>query len=84
MYEIHVNESVPVNTPLTPRLKVTDDDSGRNAKVRLQITGGNGNRMFRINPLSGVLYVARPLDRERRSSYTFKVCTCSQISITFL
>ena len=74
-----MNESTPVNTPLSPRLKVTDGDSGRNAKVRLRITAGNRNGMFRINPVSGVMYVARPLDRERRSSYTFTVSALDQV-----
>ena len=70
-----------MNTPLSPRLKVTDGDSGRNAKVRLRITAGNRNGMFRINPVSGVMYVARPLDRERRSSYTFTVSALDQVHI---
>ena len=67
-----------VNTPLTPRLKATDDDSGRNAKVRLRIVAGNRGGMFRINPVSGVLYVGRPLDREQRSTYTFTVSALDQ------
>ena len=69
IYEVHVNESAPVNTPLT-RLKVTDDDSGRNAKVKLKIVAGNRNEVFRVNMFSGVLYIAKPLDAEKKSTYT--------------
>ena len=69
VYEVNINESAPVGTPIV-RLKVTDEDSGLNAKVRLNIVGGNKNGQFRMNPTSGVLYVARPLDAESKSSYT--------------
>ncbi len=72
IYEVKVNESVPVNTPLL-RIKVTDEDQGRNAKVSLNIVAGNRHDEFRINPKTGVLYVNRPLDAEGKSAYTLTV-----------
>ena len=72
VYEVKVNESSPVNTPLA-RLKVSDLDWGRNAKVSLGIAAGNENGAFRIEPTTGVLYVNEPLDAEVRVSYTLSV-----------
>ena len=72
IYEVRVNESAPVNTRLV-RLKVSDEDSGRNSKVTLSIAAGNEDGMFKINPQSGVLYVKKPLDAELKSSYTLSV-----------
>ena len=40
IYEVRVNESVPINTPIL-RLKATDEDQGSNAKVTLSIVAGN-------------------------------------------
>ena len=72
VYEVKVNESAPPNARLA-RLKVSDEDEGRNAAVTLRITAGNENGNFRVDPKSGVLYVAKPLDAERQSSYTLTV-----------
>lgn len=77
VYEASVNESAPIGTPLV-RLKVTDEDSGLNAKVRLNIVAGNKNGQFRINPSSGVLYIARQLDAEYKASYTLTVTALDQ------
>ena len=38
---------------------MSDADEGRNAKVRLRVTAGNEDGRFRIDPESGVLFVAR-------------------------
>lgn len=77
VYEVRVNESAPPNARLT-RLKVSDADSGRNAAVTLRITAGNEDGNFRIDPQSGVLYVAKALDAERHSSYTLTVSALDQ------
>ena len=53
--------------------QVTDLDSGRNAKVVLKITAGNKDEQFRIDPVSGVLFVAKELDAETKSRYTLTV-----------
>eukprot|EP00095_Tigriopus_kingsejongensis_P000649 maker-scaffold552_size138156-snap-gene-0.27 protein:Tk00649 transcript:maker-scaffold552_size138156-snap-gene-0.27-mRNA-1 annotation:"fat-like cadherin-related tumor suppressor-like protein" len=72
VYEVKVKENAPINTPLV-RLKVWDEDSGRNAQVRLSIAAGNEDGQFRIHPKSGVMFVAKPLDAEKRTSYTLSV-----------
>ena len=77
VYEVSVNESAPVGTPIA-RLKVSDEDSGLNAKVRLNIVAGNKNGQFRINPSSGVLYIAKTLDAEYKASYTLTVTALDQ------
>jgi protocadherin Fat 1/2/3 len=61
-----------------PILQVTDQDSGRNAKVLLKIVAGNRDEQFRIDPLSGMLYVARPLDAEYKTRYTLTVSALDQ------
>ena len=55
---MRVNESAPAGTRLA-RLKVSDADDGRNAAVTLRVTAGNEAGRFRIDPQSGVLFVAR-------------------------
>lgn len=72
IYEVRVNESVPINTPIL-RLKATDQDQGSNAKVTLSIVAGNKDGHFRINPESGVLYLERPLDAEVKSTFSLTV-----------
>lgn len=44
-YEVSVVETAPVSTPLI-RLRVTDQDQGRNALVQLSIVGGNQGLPF--------------------------------------
>ena len=53
--------------------QVSDADSGRNAKVVLKISAGNRDNLFRIDPVSGVLFVNSPLDAETKSRYTLTV-----------
>lgn len=79
-YEVKISENAPVNTPVV-RLKVSDADSGRNARVKLRIAAGNERRQFRIDPISGVLLVNRPLDAEDRSSYTLTVSALDQANV---
>ena len=56
-----------------------DEDSGRNAEVRLSIVAGNGEGKFRIDPTSGMLYVAKPLDAETKTRYTLTVAALDQV-----
>ena len=53
--------------------------SGRNAEVRLTIVAGNGEGKFRIDPTSGMLYVAKPLDTETKTRYTLTVAALDQV-----
>ena len=53
-------------------------DTGRNAEVRLSIVAGNGDGKFRIDATSGTLYVAEPLDAEKKTRYTLTVAALDQ------
>lgn len=77
LYEVSVPESAPVNSPII-RLKVSDADEGRNAKVFLEIVGGNEGGEFRINPETGMLYTACVLDAESQAMYTLTVSAIDQ------
>ncbi|XP_045031201.1 fat-like cadherin-related tumor suppressor homolog isoform X3 [Daphnia magna] len=76
-YDVRVVETAPVGTPLI-RLRVSDEDQGRNAQVQLSIVGGNQGGHFRINPTSGVLYTALPLDAEMRAEHVLTVSAIDQ------
>jgi len=77
IYEVKVQESAPINTPLI-RLKVTDQDEGRNAQVFLEIVGGNEHGEFSINAETGMLYTAVHLDTETKPSYSLTVSAIDQ------
>ncbi|XP_037297103.1 fat-like cadherin-related tumor suppressor homolog isoform X2 [Manduca sexta] len=77
VYEANVLETAPPNTPVI-RLKVTDRDEGRNARVYIEIVGGNEGGEFRLNPDTGVLYTATPLDAENKGFYTLTVSAIDQ------
>lgn len=77
LYEVKVPETAPVNTPLI-RLKVTDADEGKNAQVFLEIVGGNEGGEFSINPETGMLYTAKPLDAENKQFYSLTVSAIDQ------
>ncbi|XP_059483774.1 fat-like cadherin-related tumor suppressor homolog isoform X2 [Neocloeon triangulifer] len=72
IYEVEVPESAPINYQII-RLKVNDIDQGKNAKVLLQIVGGNEGGEFSINPKTGMLYTSKLLDTETKSSYALTV-----------
>ncbi len=66
VYEVTASELSPPGTRLAA-LKATDADEGRNAAVRLSVAAGNEEGKFRLDPRTGVLYVAGQLDAEARS-----------------
>ena len=57
---------------------MSDGDSGRNAEVRLRIVAGNGEGHFRMDPVTGMLYLAKPLDAESQPRYTLTVAALDQ------
>lgn len=77
VYEASTPETAPPGTPII-RLKVTDRDEGRNARVYIEIVGGNEGGEFLVNPDTGVLYTAVPLDAEFKSLYTLTVSAIDQ------
>lgn len=80
IYEVNVPETAPVNTPVI-RLKVADMDLGKNAKVFLEIVGGNEGGEFYVNPDTGMLYTAVILDAEAKAFYTLTVSAIDQGNI---
>ena len=77
VYEASIPETVPPNTPVI-RLKVSDRDEGRNARVYIEVVGGNEGEEFYVNPDTGVLYTAVPLDAEDKALYTLTVSAIDQ------
>ncbi|KAL0839199.1 hypothetical protein ABMA28_015971 [Loxostege sticticalis] len=77
VYEASIPETAPPNTPVI-RLKVSDRDEGRNARVYIEIVGGNEGGEFIVNPDTGVLYTAIALDAEEKSLYTLTVSAIDQ------
>lgn len=72
---ISVLETTPTNTELL-RFKATDNDLGPNSELAFAISAGNRRDTFYIDPLTGTLYLRKPLDCEELEKYTLNV-TCS-------
>ncbi|XP_026738536.1 fat-like cadherin-related tumor suppressor homolog [Trichoplusia ni] len=77
VYEASIPETVPPNTPVI-RLKVSDRDEGRNARVYIEVVGGNEGEEFYVNPETGVLYTAVRLDAEEKALYILTVSAIDQ------
>ncbi|XP_051166129.1 cadherin-related tumor suppressor isoform X1 [Leptopilina boulardi] len=73
--EISVPETTPINTEFL-RFKATDSDLGPNSELTFAITAGNRKDTFQIDPMTGALYLRKPLDYEDLVSYTLNI-TCS-------
>ncbi|XP_030245298.1 fat-like cadherin-related tumor suppressor homolog isoform X2 [Drosophila navojoa] len=80
IYEVSIPETAPINMPVI-RLKVSDPNLGKSASVYLEVVGGNEGGEFRINPDSGMLYTQKPLDAEKKSSYTLTVSAIDQADV---
>lgn len=77
IYEVNIPENSPVNSPVI-RLKVANPDESKNAKVFLEIVGGNEGNEFYLNSETGMLYTAKILDAEEKSFYTLTVSAIDQ------
>lgn len=73
--EISVLETTTVNTELV-RFKAEDDDLGTNSELTFAIAAGNRRDAFHIDPLTGALYLRKPLDYEELDNYLLNV-SCS-------
>ncbi|XP_051939689.1 protocadherin Fat 1a isoform X3 [Hippocampus zosterae] len=69
-YSVEISESAPVGTQII-QVDSTDRDLGENGAVRYSILGGADH--FAIDAESGVVTVAKPLDRELRPAYDLKI-----------
>ncbi|KAM3835604.1 cadherin-23 [Vipera latastei] len=67
-----ITEIAPISSFVT-RILARDADSGRNALLTFSITAGNRDNAFYINSTTGIVYVNRPLDRERVSEYRLTI-----------
>ncbi|XP_026528519.1 cadherin-23, partial [Notechis scutatus] len=67
-----ISEIAPISSFVT-RILAKDVDSGRNALLTFSITAGNRDNAFYINSTTGIVYVNRPLDRERVSEYRLTI-----------
>ncbi|XP_015274464.1 PREDICTED: protocadherin-16 [Gekko japonicus] len=54
----------------------TDHDAGENGRLSYQLTAGDPERDFALNPVSGKLYKTQGLDRERVPRYVLTVEAC--------
>ncbi|XP_046590882.1 cadherin-related tumor suppressor [Neodiprion lecontei] len=73
--QISVLETTPVNTELV-RFKAEDVDLGANSELTFAIAAGNRRDAFHIDPLTGALYLRKPLDYEELDNYLLNV-SCS-------
>ncbi|KAL9851842.1 LOW QUALITY PROTEIN: protocadherin Fat 4 [Geothlypis trichas] len=72
LYKVEVAENTLTGTDLIQVL-AADGDEGTNGQVRYAIVGGDASNEFRIDSVTGVITVAKPLDREKKPSYTLTV-----------
>ncbi|OXB63489.1 hypothetical protein ASZ78_014916, partial [Callipepla squamata] len=72
LYRVELEENTLTGTDLI-QVHATDGDEGTNGQVRYSIVNGDTNNEFRIDSVTGVITVAKPLDREKKPSYTLTV-----------
>lgn len=72
IFKVEISENTLTGTDLI-QVVASDADEGLNGMVRYSIIEGNPNNEFRIDSVTGVISIAKPLDREKRSSYTLVV-----------
>lgn len=60
-----------LNGTIIMRLNATDADLGENARITYSLITDTND--FRIDPETGVLFIASPLDRERQDLYELQV-----------
>ncbi|XP_070775535.1 cadherin-6-like isoform X2 [Enoplosus armatus] len=76
IYQFRVPESSKSGTPVG-RIKASDRDIGKNAEMYFTIVSGDGIDMFDISTdketQEGVITVSKPLDYEKKPSYTVEI-----------
>uniref|UniRef100_A0A3P9J7C5 Cadherin-12 n=1 Tax=Oryzias latipes TaxID=8090 RepID=A0A3P9J7C5_ORYLA len=76
VYQLSVPESAMFGT-VVGSVQATDRDIGRNAEMSFSITSGDSMGIFDIstdkNTQNGVITVKKPLDYEKKSSYTIEI-----------
>ncbi|KAM4622047.1 protocadherin Fat 4 [Polymixia lowei] len=72
IYDIEIEEDTLTGTDVI-QVFASDADEGTNGQIRFSIAGGNTNSEFRIDSVTGMISVAKQLDREACSSYSLVV-----------
>ncbi|KAJ8373355.1 hypothetical protein AAFF_G00265990 [Aldrovandia affinis] len=72
IYDVEIEESTLTGADVL-QVFATDADEGTNGQIRFSIVGGNANGDFRMDSVTGVISVARQLDRETRAAYSLAV-----------
>ncbi len=68
-----IQEGIPVGTPIVT-VTAEDPDSGRNGKVVYSIKAQTpGGDHFGINPNTGIVFTAKPIDREAEDNFRLTV-----------
>ncbi|NXJ73147.1 CADN protein, partial [Trogon melanurus] len=68
VYEVNVNEDQDVGSTIIT-VSANDEDEGTNAKLRYQITAGNTGGVLDVEPETGAIFIAQPLDYEEMKMY---------------
>uniref|UniRef100_A0A8C8R7D8 Neural-cadherin n=1 Tax=Pelusios castaneus TaxID=367368 RepID=A0A8C8R7D8_9SAUR len=68
VYEVNVDEDQDVGSTVIT-VTANDEDEGANAKLRYQITAGNTGGVLDVEPETGAIFIAQPLDYEEAKMY---------------
>ncbi|GAB0195567.1 neural-cadherin-like [Grus japonensis] len=68
VYEVNVDEDQDVGSTVIT-VSANDEDEGTNAKLRYQITAGNVGGVLDVEPETGAIFIAQPLDYEETKMY---------------
>uniref|UniRef100_A0A8C5S868 Cadherin domain-containing protein n=1 Tax=Laticauda laticaudata TaxID=8630 RepID=A0A8C5S868_LATLA len=72
LYKVEIAENTLTGTDIV-QVFATDNDESSNGQVRYTIISGNTNSDFRIDSVTGVITIAKPLDREKIAAYSLTV-----------
>ncbi|KAK1175363.1 hypothetical protein AOXY_G3063 [Acipenser oxyrinchus oxyrinchus] len=72
VYDVEIEEDILSATDLI-QVVASDADEGTNGQIRFSIIGGNANKDFRIDSVTGMISVAKQLNRETCASYSLVV-----------
>ncbi|KAK1798051.1 hypothetical protein P4O66_000550 [Electrophorus voltai] len=79
IYDVEIEEDTLSGTDVL-QVFASDADEGTNGQIRFSIASGNRNDDFRIDSVTGVISVAKPLDREAWASYSLVVQAADRAS----
>ncbi|GBP49666.1 Cadherin-related tumor suppressor [Eumeta japonica] len=71
-YQVIVPENEPVGSTILT-VKASDDDNGPNGIIRYIISSGNENKEFKIDHITGVISILKPLDYDTVQEYRLNI-----------